>query len=365
MVLPRKPRSTGLTIYHPDYPRRAFRPGRRFSEMVARAGLGRCGRSAGGGHGALVAPGLSAAARSLTPWFGAGEERGLGSRHLRPGRRLRAGDYEQQMLEFHPQAVIHTCHSTDSGRPFGKSWGRPTCTRSFSARNRSPALARGTGARVQRGRLSHHRAGIAGGDRAANRRRHAAWRGQRRSVHADPGADRAPGGPRRGVGSACPASQPAEESGLRLLRLRPGEDGIDARHGDRDVHERAAEHGQRAAANAAAPGYGVSPLPADETELLGWLSERGPADRPLGAGRIGPAGRQRQRGAGAPGNVPAMVRDESAPRQREAVIRHGVRRRGSSSSGSVRKIVYRRSPHRIGQRDPAAATAPRKAHRPR
>ena len=157
-----------------------------------------------------------------------------------------AGDYEAQMLAFHPQVVVHTCHSTDSVA-FRQRLGAPHL-HSIFFRTQSIADWRESTAGLTPSEVAFHITGqellgaiepqIGAGTRHGGGSDEAFTPIPERIDHL---ADRAAAWIR-----LARLRQREEEGGLRLLRLRPGQVGVDARHRHRHVHERAAEHGQRA-----------------------------------------------------------------------------------------------------------------------
>ena len=178
------------------------------------------------------------------------------------------GDYEQQMLAFRPQVVVHTCHSTDSVA-FRERLGVPHM-HSIFFRAKSIADWRESIEGLAPSEVAFHITGqellgaiepqIGAGTRHGGGSDEAFTPIPERIDHL---VDRAAAWIRLARLAQC-----AEESGLRLLRLRPGQVGVDARHGHGNVHERAAEHGQRAETAASARAMASLPCRPMKTSCL-------------------------------------------------------------------------------------------------
>ena len=137
------------------------------------------------------------------------------------------------MLEFRPQVVVHTCHSTDSVA-FREKLGVPHL-HSIFFRTQSIADWRESTEGLAASEVAFHITGqellgaiepqIGAGTRHGGGSDEAFTPIPERIDHL---ADRAAAWVR-----LARLPNRAKESGLRLLRLRPGQVGIDARHGDR------------------------------------------------------------------------------------------------------------------------------------
>ena len=267
------------------------------------------------------------------------------------------GDYEQQMLAFRPQVVVHTCHSTDSVA-FRERLGVPHL-HSIFFRGQSIADWRESSDGLKPSEVAFH---ITGQELLG-------------AIEPQIGA-----GTRHG-GGGDEAFTPIPEridhlvdraaAWIRLARLANAKKRVAFVYYDCDLGKAELMRGTATGMFMNGPrsmvnvlkrlereGYGVAPVPADENELLAWLMDRG-----------------RQIGAWAPGVLDHLARGGNAvlipaetyrawfaskvpEKQRQAVIQRWGQPPGKFLVWQRRgKIVPCRSPHRPGQRDPLAATA--------
>jgi len=184
------------------------------------------------------------------------------------------GDYEQQMLEFHPQVVIHTCHSTDSVA-FREKLGVPHM-HSIFFRTQSIAAWREGQQGLASSEVAFH---IIGQELLG-------------AIEPQIGAGTQHGGGSDEAFTPIPeriehlAARAA--AWVRLARLPNAQKKVAFVYYDCDLGKAELMRGTATGMFMNGPrsmvnvlrrmqlsGYGLSAVPADENELLGWLSERG------------------------------------------------------------------------------------------
>ena len=230
------------------------------------------------------------------------------------------GNYEQQMLEFRPQVVVHTCHSTDSVA-FREKLGVPHLHSIFFRTQSIDAWREG-------------REGLAPSEVAF----HIIGQELLGAIEPQIGSGTLHGGGSDEAFSPIPeriehlVSRAA--AWVRLARLPDRQKKVAFLYYDCDLGKSELMRGTATGMFMNGPrsmvnvlkrmqqaGYGLSPIPADESELLGWLSERG---RQIGAWAPGVLDRLAAGGSAVliPAETYRQWFESKVPeKQRQAVIR--------------------------------------------